>query len=97
MVLSAVLCIHTSHYVTYCRAPPFSPGPAAPHNWVFFDSMADREGGLGGYNIPNVQECPELEAWLNNPERLLQDKNSAPDSVKRLISDALLCFYVREA
>ena len=83
MILSAVLCIHTSHYVTYCRVPappspedqvagpshypqtvdellsttPPPPQPPAPpqrYCWVFFDSMADREGGVGGYNIPQV-------------------------------------------
>ena len=66
------------------------------HCWVFFDSMADREGGVGGYNIPQVEECPELETWLKNPAKLLHDKDRAPDYVKRLVSDALLCFYVRD-
>lgn len=58
--------------------------------------MADREGGMGGYNIPQVDECPQLEEWLQNPAKLLHEKDRAPDFVKRLISDALLCFYIRE-
>ena len=58
--------------------------------------MADREGGMGGYNIPQVAECPQLEDWLQNPAKLLHEKDRAPDFVKRLISDALLCFYIRE-
>ena len=162
MVLSAVLCIHTSHYVTYCRvrsgqranptlqsgqranptlqsgqhASPIIqsgghgspvlqsgghvtvpdsriatlprpsatlhkdpamtalPGPALPETsiepgksgqvpgpssagesadsesldsgycWVFFDSMSDREGGVGGYNIPKVRLfCWKIRIW----------------------------------
>ena len=58
--------------------------------------MADREGGMGGYNIPQVDKCPQLEEWLQNPAKLLHEKDRAPDFVKRLISDALLCFYIRE-
>ena len=64
--------------------------------WVFFDSMADRNGGQSGYNIPMVEECPQLEDWLGNPSRLLHERDQTPDFVKRLISDALLCFYVRD-
>ena len=45
--LFAVVCIHTSHYVTFTKA---GHGPDA--GWVFFDSMADRKGegwrGRGG-------------------------------------------------
>ena len=51
---------------------------------------------MGGYNIPQVAECPQLEDWLQNPAKLLHEKDRAPDFVKRLISDALLCFYIRE-
>lgn len=39
MELFAVLCIETSHYVTFVKA---GSGPDAP--WCFFDSMADRKG-----------------------------------------------------
>lgn len=39
MELFAVVCIETSHYVSFVKA---GSGPAAP--WCFFDSMADRKG-----------------------------------------------------
>lgn len=39
MELFAVVCIETSHYVTFLKA---GSGPDAP--WCFFDSMADRKG-----------------------------------------------------
>lgn len=39
MELFAVVCIETSHYVTFVKA---GSGPDAP--WCFFDSMADRKG-----------------------------------------------------
>lgn len=34
--LFAVLCIETSHYVSFVKFED--------HQWVFFDSMADRQG-----------------------------------------------------
>lgn len=36
--LFAVLCIETSHYVAFVKHGPGS------HDWIFFDSMADRQG-----------------------------------------------------
>jgi ubiquitin thioesterase CYLD len=39
MELFAVVCIETSHYVTFVKA---GLGDRAP--WCFFDSMADRKG-----------------------------------------------------
>ena len=39
MELFAVVCIETSHYVSFVKC---GPGPDAP--WCFFDSMADRRG-----------------------------------------------------
>lgn len=44
--LSAVLCIETSHYVSFVRSPS--------NKWFLFDSMADRVGLSDGYNIPQV-------------------------------------------
>lgn len=38
MQLFAVLCIHTSHYVSFVKYG------SDPHAWLFFDSMADRCG-----------------------------------------------------
>ena len=37
--LFAVVCIKTSHYVTFTKC-----GSVADEKWVFFDSMADRQG-----------------------------------------------------
>ena len=37
--LFAVVCIETSHYVTFAKC-----GAAPDDKWVFFDSMADRVG-----------------------------------------------------
>jgi ubiquitin thioesterase CYLD len=39
MELFAVVCIETSHYVSFVKC---GLGPDAP--WCFFDSMADRKG-----------------------------------------------------
>ena len=39
MELFAVVCIETSHYVSFVKC---GTGEEAP--WVFFDSMADRQG-----------------------------------------------------
>ena len=41
MELVAVVCIETSHYVSFVRC---GDTPQSP--WCFFDSMADRKGGL---------------------------------------------------
>lgn len=40
MQLFAVLCIQTSHYVSFVKYGP------DPHSWIFFDSMADRFGKI---------------------------------------------------
>lgn len=39
--LAAVLCIETSHYVTFVAS-----NTTKKARWLFFDSMADREGNL---------------------------------------------------
>jgi len=39
MELFAVICIETSHYVTFVKSGSDRQSP-----WVFFDSMADRKG-----------------------------------------------------
>lgn len=38
MLLFAVTCIETSHYVSFVKHGPL------PSDWLFFDSMADRQG-----------------------------------------------------
>ncbi|KAF1761289.1 hypothetical protein GCK72_009544 [Caenorhabditis remanei] len=98
MVLSAVLCIETSHYVAYVRS--------ASNQWMFFDSMADREGLSDGFNVPVVRECGNMSDWLS-----LQGWNRLKDAdetgqikamfgktvldplVGRLLSDSYICFY----
>lgn len=54
--LFAVLCIETSHYVSFVKY-----GPGNEH-WMFFDSMADRHGeGVGmGCGIWDVGSCQGL-------------------------------------
>lgn len=41
--LFAVLCIETSHYVSFIKHGPSS------QDWIFFDSMADRQGAQRRY------------------------------------------------
>uniref|UniRef100_A0A6A7G8B2 ubiquitinyl hydrolase 1 n=1 Tax=Hirondellea gigas TaxID=1518452 RepID=A0A6A7G8B2_9CRUS len=93
MELFAVVCIETSHYVTFTRC---GEGPEAP--WCFFDSMADRKGEQHGYNIPLVQECAELQEWLGMQggqarSAAVPDDKSLPDLTRRLLCDAYMCFY----
>ena len=53
MELVAVVCIETSHYVSFVRC---GDSPRAP--WCFFDSMADRKGELEQFQskiiLPNT-------------------------------------------
>nr|CAG4635365.1 EOG090X03LH [Artemia franciscana] len=93
MELFAVVCIATSHYVAFSKC---GNGPDAP--WCFFDSMADRKGEQHGYNIPEMQPCPELGQWLREEwdHSVLNSpvgRESVPELVKRLFSDAYLCLY----
>jgi len=62
MNLFAVLCIETSHYISFVRC-----GRRPDSDWCFFDSMADRTdlGGIydenqDGYNVPEVSEAKEV-------------------------------------
>ncbi|GAB6021361.1 hypothetical protein CHUAL_003969 [Chamberlinius hualienensis] len=61
MDLFAVICIETSHYVSFVKC---CNEPDAP--WCFFDSMADRKGEQGGYNIPEITHSPDLDYWLSD-------------------------------
>ncbi|CAB3402032.1 unnamed protein product [Caenorhabditis bovis] len=98
MVLTAVLCIETSHYVAFVRT---STG-----QWVFFDSMADREGLSDGFNVPVVQECADMSyilsmgGWQRLKEadetgqiKAMFSKDSIDPLVSRLLSDSYICFY----
>ncbi|XP_075709233.1 ubiquitin carboxyl-terminal hydrolase CYLD-like isoform X2 [Rhinoderma darwinii] len=88
--LYAVLCIETSHYVAFIKMNS--------HNrplWGFFDSMADREGGQNGFNIPRVTPCPEVTEYLEMTAEELQqeDPKSMPTYARRLLCDAYMCLY----
>ncbi|KAK7910469.1 hypothetical protein WMY93_015153 [Mugilogobius chulae] len=81
MTLFAVTCIETSHYVSFVRH-----GPDA-QDWLFFDSMADREGGENGFNVPLVKGCPEVGRYLSLSEEELGrvDAASLKEPVRRIL------------
>ncbi|KAF7208836.1 ubiquitin carboxyl-terminal hydrolase CYLD [Nothobranchius furzeri] len=90
MELFAVLCIQTSHFVSFVKYGP------DPHSWLFFDSMADRCGDdQNGYSIPEVRACPELGDFLSQPEEDLAWANpfQAPELVRRLLCDSYMFLY----
>lgn len=93
MELFAVVCIETSHYVSFVKT---GEGEAAP--WCFFDSMADRRGGQAGYNIPELVPVPEVADWLSDAGSLRLHESAPgdrqlPKLAKRLLCDAYLCMY----
>ncbi|XP_059416220.1 ubiquitin carboxyl-terminal hydrolase CYLD-like isoform X2 [Carassius carassius] len=87
--LFAVLCIETSHYVSFVKYGPQDT------DWIFFDSMADRVGEIDGYNIPEVRACPEVGQYLHMP--LSQLANQVPREMKgvakRLFCDGYMYLY----
>ncbi|KAM9848407.1 ubiquitin carboxyl-terminal hydrolase CYLD [Aulostomus maculatus] len=87
--LFAVLCIETSHYVSFIKYGPNS------QDWIFFDSMADRQGESDGFNIPVVHPCPEVTEYLVMPPAELA--NQVPRDMKgvakRLFCDAYMYLY----
>ncbi|XP_073331729.1 ubiquitin carboxyl-terminal hydrolase CYLD [Pagrus major] len=87
--LFAVTCIETSHYVSFVRHGPL------PTDWLFFDSMADREGGENGFNIPHVKMCPEVGRYLSLSQEELSrvDPTSLPEPARRLLCDSYMCLY----
>ncbi|KAJ8389015.1 hypothetical protein AAFF_G00124120 [Aldrovandia affinis] len=87
--LFAVLCIETSHYVSFVRHGPQT------HDWIFFDSMADRKGEEDGFNIPMVQACPEVGRYLQMPlaELSTQVPRDMEGVAKRLFCDAYMYLY----
>lgn len=93
MELFAVVCIETSHYVSFVKS---GSGQDAP--WCFFDSMADRKGEQNGYNIPEMVSVPDLPHWLSDEgARLLNEQwtndKLLPEYAKRLFCDAYMCMY----
>ncbi|XP_008318742.1 ubiquitin carboxyl-terminal hydrolase CYLD [Cynoglossus semilaevis] len=94
MQLFAVLCIHTSHYVSFVKYG------SDPHAWLFFDSMADRCGDdHNGYNIPEIQACPEVGDFLHLPvEELTRSSLSqVPELMRRLLCDSYMFLYENPA
>ncbi|XP_062251587.1 ubiquitin carboxyl-terminal hydrolase CYLD [Platichthys flesus] len=87
--LFAVLCIETSHYVSFIKHGPSS------EDWIFFDSMADREGETDGFNIPEVRSCPEVGTYLEmSPTELArQVPRDMKGVAKRLFCDAYMYLY----
>ncbi|XP_077439768.1 ubiquitin carboxyl-terminal hydrolase CYLD isoform X2 [Vanacampus margaritifer] len=87
--LFAVLCIETSHYVSFIKYGPDS------HDWIFFDSMADRQGGTDGFNIPEVRACPEVGVYLDMSPAELANHNprDMKGVAKRLFCDAYMYLY----
>ncbi|XP_068581144.1 ubiquitin carboxyl-terminal hydrolase CYLD [Cebidichthys violaceus] len=87
--LFAVLCIETSHYVSFIKYGPDS------QDWIFFDSMADRQGERDGFNIPEVTACPEVGAYLEmSPAELAnQVPRDMKGVAKRLFCDAYMYLY----
>ncbi|XP_061730841.1 ubiquitin carboxyl-terminal hydrolase CYLD isoform X2 [Nerophis ophidion] len=94
MQLFAVLCIHTSHYVSFVKFG------SDPHSWLFFDSMADRHGDdKRGFNIPEIKACPELGNFLSQSEEEQARVNplDAPELVRRLLCDSYMLLYQNPA
>ncbi|XP_062592565.1 ubiquitin carboxyl-terminal hydrolase CYLD-like [Saccostrea cucullata] len=92
MELFAVVCIQTSHYVSFVKC-----GKGKDAQWIFFDSMADRMGEQSGYNIPEVKLCPDLSKWLSEDyqEEIMRrgDDKELPEHIRRLLCDAYMCMY----
>mgnify|MGYP001072004406 CR=1 FL=1 len=61
--LFAVLCIERCHYVAFVKCQKSSN----EHEWLFFDSMSDREGNTK--NIPSVTRVPDFEKWIADAEK----------------------------
>ncbi|CAO2610468.1 Ubiquitin carboxyl-terminal hydrolase CYLD [Lemmus lemmus] len=89
MELFAVLCIETSHYVAFVK---YGKDDSA---WLFFDSMADRDGGQNGFNIPKVTPCPEVGEYLKMSLEELHslDSRRIQGCTRRLLCDAYMCMY----
>ncbi|KAG1949589.1 ubiquitin carboxyl-terminal hydrolase CYLD [Pimephales promelas] len=92
MQLFAVLCINTSHYVSFVKYG------ADSRSWIFFDSMADRCGDdNNGYNIPVIRSCPEVGDFLSQSEEEIStaDLSQCSELVSRLLCDSYMCLYQR--
>ncbi|XP_033626326.1 uncharacterized protein LOC117289348 isoform X2 [Asterias rubens] len=88
MDLFAVICIRTSHYVSFVKA-----GRESESEWVFFDSMADRQGDQQGYNIPQITHLKDLRSWVDPKNVESSEKKQLPELMTRLLGDAYICMY----
>lgn len=61
--LFAVLCIETAHYVAFVKC---QDRDTQQHQWLFFDSMSDRQLNE---NIPRVDTVPEFDQWIERAQR----------------------------
>ncbi|XP_032897748.1 ubiquitin carboxyl-terminal hydrolase CYLD-like isoform X2 [Amblyraja radiata] len=86
MELFAVLCIETSHYVSFVKYG------TSKNSWLFFDSMADR---IDEENIPEITVCPQIGDYLMISEAMLAYTNlkQLDGFAKRLFCDAYMCMY----
>lgn len=87
--LFAVLCIKTSHFVSFVK---YGPGR---NSWVFFDSMAGRLGDAMGTNVPMTQACPQLGEYLAMSEEQFAavDVNKMDKLSRRFFGDIYMCIY----
>lgn len=91
MDLFAVVCIETSHYVSFVKS---GTGEGAP--WCFFDSMADRKGEQNGYNIPELVPEPDISRLLTEDPKestTMLATQEVTKQTKRLLCDAYMCMY----
>ncbi|XP_077315264.1 ubiquitin carboxyl-terminal hydrolase CYLD-like [Lithobates pipiens] len=89
MELLAVLCIKTSHFISFVK---YGPGK---NSWVFFDSMAGKIGNGIGANVPLVRTCPQLGNYLSMSEEEFSalDFTKMDTLSKRFFSDKYMCIY----
>ncbi|CAG7717370.1 unnamed protein product [Allacma fusca] len=78
MDLVAVICIETSHFVSFVKCGTDRTSP-----WAFFDSMADRVENINGtgQNIPQVKLLPAFGVWLDQLERDQENLKSSLDTL----------------
>ena len=102
--LEAVICIETSHYVSFVRAK--KERAEKEFCWLFFDSMADREenkASAAEHNVPMVKMAANIGNHLNkldcqSPEQRYEYVTSCSytkenEHFKRLVQDAYICVY----
>ena len=62
------------------------------NRYIFF-----LEGEQSGYNIPEVQFCPDLNKWLSSEYQKeiikREDDKDLPENIRRLLCDAYMCMY----